>query len=355
MAEHRRPVAARRARLADSLTEEELAAQINAAVDSTYDPENRSYLLQTAGSGLTVDLSSEDASAPLGGPVVCGSWFQYDLGQQPTVTVLIYPRDMPMTAVAAYASHVNYEDGLLELNTATGTLMPDGDYLLTLQPPEAPATPISDPEAILSDELPWPSYEVEGEFWPDNYNWHEAPVKLIGLSNDRDRTAAVFAFDGYETGQEGLMLCVGGHLSYFPELTYQVTSQVHPANPVWGDFDGDGADELAVIPISGTGTGVFMQDLYVFEWDGQSVTLGGAIDAYEVADMDLGLPANRRIGSRVEFWMDGNTLMADIGVEDSAAPRTTSYVGALTGPVAYDGRGLTLDPAALAYTEDTSF
>ena len=343
------------ARLADSLTEEELAAQINAAVDSTYDPENRSYLLQTAGSGLTVDLSSEDASAPLGGPVVCGSWFQYDLGQQPTVTALLYPRDMPMTAVAAYASHVNYEDGLLELNTATGTLMPDGDYPLTLQPPEAPATPISDPEAILPDELPWPSYEVEGEFWPDNYNWHEAPVKLIGLSNDRDRTAAVFAFDGYETGQEGLMLCVGGHLAYFPELTYQVTSQVHPANPVWGDFDGDGADELAVIPISGTGTGVFMQDLYVFEWDGQSVTLGGAIDAYEVADMDLGLPANRRIGSRVEFWMDGNTLMADIGVEDSAAPRTTSYVGALTGPVAYDGRGLTLDPAALAYTEDTSF
>ena len=172
--------------------------------------------------------------------MVCGSWFQYDLGQQPTVTVLLYPRDMPMTAVAAYASHVNYEDGLLELNTATGTLMPDGDYPLTLQPPEAPATPISDPEAILPDELPWPPYEVEGEFWPDNYNWHEAPVKLIGLSNDRDRTAAVFAFDGYETGQEGLMLCVGGHLAYFPELTYQVTSQVHPANPVWGTLTGTG-------------------------------------------------------------------------------------------------------------------
>ena len=129
------------ARLADSLTEEELAAQINAAVDSTYDPETRSYLLQTAGSGLTVDLSSEDASAPLGGPVVCGSWFQYDLGQQPTVTALLYPRDMPMTAVAAYASHVNYEDGLLELNTATGTLMPDGDYPLTLHPPKRPQRP----------------------------------------------------------------------------------------------------------------------------------------------------------------------------------------------------------------------
>ena len=340
------------ARLADSLTEDELAAQINAAVDSTYDPENRNYLLQTAGSGLTVDLSSEDASAPLGGPVVCGSWFQYDLGQQPTVTALLYPQDMPMTAVAAYASHVNYEDGLLELNTATGTLMPDGDYLLTLHPPEAPATPISDPEAILSDELPWPSYEVEGEFWPDNYNWHEAPVKLIGLSNDRDRTAAVFAFDGYETGQEGLMLCVGGHLSYFPELTYQVTSQVHPANPVWGDFDGDGADELAVIPTPGTGTGVLMQDLYVFEWDGAELTLGGAIDAYEVADMDLGLPANRGAESIVLFGAEGDALQVSIGVTDGSI---FNYVGELTGPVAYDGRGLTLDPAALAYTEDTSF
>ena len=340
------------ARLADSLTEEELAAQINAAVDSTYDPENRSYLLQTAGSGLTVDLSSEDASAPLGGPVVCGSWFQYEPEEQLAVYALLYPRGMPMTAVAAYASHVNYEDGLLELNTATGTLMPDGDYLLTLQPPEAPATPISDPEAILSDELPWPSYEVEGEFWPDNYNWHEAPVKLIGLSNDRDRTAAVFAFDGYETGQEGLMLCVGGHLSYFPELTYQVTSQVHPANPVWGDFDGDGADELAVIPTPGTGTGVLMQDLYVFEWDGAELTLGGAIDAYEVADMDLGLPANRGAESIVLFGAEGDALQVSIGVTDGSI---FNYVGELTGPVRYDEQGLTLDPAALAYTEDTSF
>ena len=125
------------ARLADSLTEDELAAQINAAVDSTYDPENRNYLLQTAGSGLTVDLSSEDASAPLGGPVVCGSWFQYEPEEQLAVYALLYPRGMPMTAVAAYASHVNYEDGLLELNTATGTLMPDGDYLLTLHPPRS--------------------------------------------------------------------------------------------------------------------------------------------------------------------------------------------------------------------------
>lgn len=341
------------ARLADSLTEDELAAQINAAVDSTYDPENRNYLLQTAGSGLTVDLSSEDASAPLGGPVVCGSWFQYDLGQQPTVTALLYPQDMPMTAVAAYASHVNYEDGLLELNTATGTLMPDGDYLLTLHPPEAPATPISDPEAIPLADLPWPSREQSGYFQPDYSIWADGPVKMLGFSDDR--TAAVFCFDELLTSQSGLLLCVGGRLAYFPELICQVNAYGSPANPVWGDFDGDGADELAVIPISGTGTGVFMQDLYVFEWDGQSVTLGGAIDAYEVEDMDLSLPANRRIGSRVEFWMDGNTLMADIGVEDSAAPPTTSYVGELTGPVTYDSRGLTLDPAALAYTEDTSF
>lgn len=526
------------ARLADSLTEDELAAQINAAVDSTYDPENRNYLLQTAGSGLTVDLSSEDASAPLGGPVVCGSWFQYDLGQQPTVTALLYPQDMPMTAAARYTAALTYDGRTVTVDTAAGVLAAEGaaspdtspeldlehlrirypgetawvelDTLIpvprswreedsmesrheagsmagVLQPgntlvafssptegwlvmgigrgagsadtyvyrtadgghtwretgnpgqalgltlrypvrlytgltpgfalvaferfngqgpvfrttdwgatweqldiplPEGQwecteiwsetnliftdldgnvcatysytlgdtwqVSPyIDDPEAIPLADLPWPSREQSGYFQPDYSIWADGPVKMLGFSDDR--TAAVFCFDELLTSQSGLLLCVGGRLAYFPELICQVNAYGSPANPVWGDFDGDGADELAVIPISGTGTGVFMQDLYVFEWDGQSVTLGGAIDAYEVWDMDLGLPANRRIGSRVEFWMDGNTLMADIGVEDSAAPPTTSYVGALTGPVAYDGRGLTLDPAALAYTEDTSF
>ena len=526
------------ARLADSLTEDELAAQINAAVDSTYDPENRNYLLQTAGSGLTVDLSSEDASAPLGGPVVCGSWFQYDLGQQPTVTALLYPQDMPMTAAARYTAALTYDGRTVTVDTAAGVLAAEGaaspdtspeldlehlrirypgetawvelDTLIpvprswreedsmesrheagsmagVLQPgntlvafssptegwlvmgigrgagsadtyvyrtadgghtwretgnpgqalgltlrypvrlytgltpgfalvaferfngqgpvfrttdwgatweqldiplPEGQwecteiwsetnliftdldgnvcatysytlgdtwqVSPyIDDPEAIPLADLPWPSREQSGYFQPDYSIWADGPVKMLGFSDDR--TAAVFCFDELLTGQSGLLLCVGGRLAYFPELICQVNAYGSPANPVWGDFDGDGADELAVIPISGTGTGVFMQDLYVFEWDGQSVTLGGAIDAYEVWDMDLSLPANRRIGSRVEFWMDGNTLMADIGVEDSAAPPTTSYVGALTGPVAYDGRGLTLDPAALAYTEDTSF
>ena len=41
-----------------------------------------------------------------------------------------------------------------------------------------------------------------------------------------------------------------------------------------------------------------------------------------------------------------------IGVTDGSI---FNYVGELTGPVTYDSRGLTLDPAALAYTEDTSF
>lgn len=525
------------ARLADSLTEEELAEQINAAVDSTYDPETRSYLLQTAGSGWMVDLSSEDADAPLGGPVVCGSWFQYDLDSF-GVAALLFPRDMPMTAVARYTAALAYDGRAVTVDTSAGaleaegaaspdtspeldpeelrirypgetawveldTLIPvprswqDGDDMQSrheadsmagiLQPgntllafcsptegwlvtgigrgagsadtyvyrtadgghtwretgnpgqasgltlryptrlytgltpgfalvaferfygngpvfrttdwgatwerldiplPEGPwecteiwsetnlvftdldgntcatysytlgdtwqVSPyIDDPEAIPLEELPWPSRQQSGYFEPDYSIWADGPVKMLGFSDDR--TAAVFCFDELLTGQSGLLLCVGGRLAYFPELTCQVNTYGSPANPVWGDFDGDGADELAVIPISGTGTGVFMQDLYVFERDGQSITLGGAIDAYEIGEMDLGLPANRRIGSRVEFWPDGNTLMADIGVEDRAAPPTTSYVGALTGPVRYDGRGLTLDPAVLTYTEDASF
>lgn len=209
---------------------------------------------------------------------------------------------------------------------------------------------IDDPEAIPLADLPWPSREQSGYFQPDYSIWADGPVKMLGFSDDR--TAAVFCFDELLTGQSGLLLCVGGRLAYFPELICQVNAYGSPANPVWGDFDGDGADELAVIPISGTGTGVFMQDLYVFEWDGQSVTLGGAIDAYEVADMDLGLPANRGAESIVLFGAEGDALQVSIGVTDGSI---FNYVGELTGPVRYDEQGLTLDPAALAYTEDTSF
>ena len=469
------------------------------------------------------------------GPVVCGSWFQYDLGQQPTVTALLYPQDMPMTAAARYTAALTYDGRTVTVDTAAGVLAAEGaaspdtspeldlehlrirypgetawvelDTLIpvprswreedsmesrheagsmagVLQPgntlvafssptegwlvtgigrgagsadtyvyrtadgghtwretgnpgqalgltlrypvrlytgltpgfalvaferfngqgpvfrtidwgatweqldiplPEGQwecteiwsetnliftdldgnvcatysytlgdtwqVSPyIDDPEAVPLADLPWPSREQSGYFQPDYSIWADGPVKMLGFSDDR--TAAVFCFDELLTGQSGLLLCVGGRLAYFPELICQVNAYGSPANPVWGDFDGDGADELAVIPISGTGTGVLMQDLYVFEWDGAELTLGGAIDAYEVWDMNLGLPANRGAESIVLFGAEGDALQVSIGVTDGSI---FNYVGELTGPVAYDGRGLTLDPAALAYTEDTSF
>ena len=205
---------------------------------------------------------------------------------------------------------------------------------------------IGDPEAIPLEDLPWPSYEVEGEFQPDISNWNEAPVKLVGFSDDR--TAAVFAFDEGMTGQSGLLLCVGGHLTYFPELTYQVTSSVWPTELAWGDFDGDGADELAVMPKTGTGTGVDWRDLYVFEWDGQSLTLGGALDVQRVWDMDLGLPANRRVGSIAHYRTEGDALMVELGVVDTTAGGGPFYAAYLTGPVTYDETGLSL--RGLTYT-----
>lgn len=211
---------------------------------------------------------------------------------------------------------------------------------------------IDDPEAISLADLPWPAYETEGEFVPDPSNWYDDPVKLVGLSGDR--TAAVFAFDPALTGQEGLLFCTGGRLTYFPELAFVSTPQMTPITLNWGDYDGDGADELAAVDTVGTGTGVLMENLYVFEWDGSSLTLGGRLDSYQLQDRELGLPDGQRTGSWVLFWAEGDALYAQISVEDAAGVPTLSVVGQLTGPVDYGGEGrLTLPPEELVYTAGT--
>ena len=202
-------------------------------------------------------------------------------------------------------------------------------------------------------ELPQAQYDNLGELTVSPEQWLDAPVRLLGALSDG--SAALYGLNPEETGLNGLLVEWDGQLSYFPGLTYNTGPQIIFSGLSLDDCDGDGAEELAVIPTPGTGTGVLMQDLYVFEWDGAELTLGGAIDAYEVVDMDLGLPANQRVGSHVRFWAEGDTLRTEIDVEDTAGVPTLSTVAYLTGPVRYDGQGLAIDPAALTYSEITSF
>ncbi len=205
--------------------------------------------------------------------------------------------------------------------------------------------PLDDPEAIPQEDLPWPSSLGAGEeFWPDIGNWYDAPIKLLGLSPDR--TAALFAFDSYSTGLDGLLLCVGGRLTYFPDLGWSHSPRMTSANPVWGDYDGDGADELAVSLCVGTGTGISLWDLHVFEWDGERLTRAASLFADELqrwTPRDIpGLPACAVVGSNIHFTAEGGALSAEIGMEDREGIPTVSYIGTLSCRVDYANGSLSL-------------
>ena len=138
-----------------------------------------------------------------------------------------------------------------------------------------------------------------------------------------------------------------GVLACFPSLSYDTGPQPYPQLAL-GDYDGDGADELAAMLCTGTGTGVNVWSLYVFEQDGRALTLGGMLDADDVAAAELGLPAGRYVGSQVYFGTEGDGLRIFLGVTDD---RGLNDIGELTGAVRYDGQTLSLNPAELTYQE----
>lgn len=86
-----------------------------------------------------------------------------------------------------------------------------------------------------------------------------------------------------------------------------------------------------------------MQNLYLFEWDGAELTLGGVLDAYTLPDtVSAALPEDCRAGSIVDFWAEGDKLFCSIGVTEASDTPMLNYVGTLEGPVVYDGRSISL-------------
>lgn len=242
------------------------------------------------------------------------------------------------------------------------------------------ARPIADPEAIPLEELPWSGSFLDGSFLPDLANYYYDPVKLVGRS--ADGTAAAFNFDEGMTGCTGLLLCADGRLSYFPDLPVYGGPQLLPVSMTWGDWDGDGARELALQVCTGTGTGVSLWDLYLFEWDGEEAALVGTLPAEEVRrQVDAALedswdpqalsytvrlggqswtcapdgPESRAWLAEVPMgplwtgnWIQCGTDLLEVTVllQPEGAPMLS--VAELTIPLRYDGHGLSLDLAAAA-------
>ena len=151
-----------------------------------------------------------------------------------------------------------------------------------------------------------------GETWErlalpaDASGWQADAVRLLGELPENG--IALYGLNPKATGLDGLLVAWDGVLACFPSLSYDTGPQAVPAQLALGDYDGDGADELAAMLCTGTGTGVNVSSLYVFEQDGRALTLGGMLDADDVAAAELGLPAGRYVGSQVYFGTEGDGL-----------------------------------------------
>lgn len=191
-----------------------------------------------------------------------------------------------------------------------------------------------------------------GETWErlalpaDASGWQTDAVRLLGELPENG--IALYGLNPKATGLDGLLVAWDGVLACFPSLSYDTGPQAVPAQLALEDYDGDGADELAAMLCTGTGTGVNVWSLYVFEQDGRALTLGGMLDADDVAAAELGLPAGRYVGSHVYFGTEGDGLRIFLGVTDD---RGLNDIGELTGAVRYDGQTLSLNPAELTYQE----
>ena len=191
-----------------------------------------------------------------------------------------------------------------------------------------------------------------GETWErlalpaDASGWQTDAVRLLGELPENG--IALYGLNPKATGLDGLLVAWDGVLACFPSLSYDTGPQAVPAQLALEDYDGDGADELAAMLCTGTGTGVNVWSLYVLEQDGRALTLGGMLDADDVAAAELGLPAGRYVGSQVYFGTEGDGLRIFLGVTDD---RGLNDIGELTGAVRYDGQTLSLNPAELTYQE----
>lgn len=212
---------------------------------------------------------------------------------------------------------------------------------------------IGEPAALVSRDygaswevlgLPWPASLPDGEpFSPEPALWYDSAVSMVGITSDR--TAALFDFEDVY-GIPGTLLYTGGVLSYFPDLEFTRLPQMYPAGLSWGDYDQDGVQELAATLCLGTGTGVNVWELCLFEPAERGYRISARLDGLALQEMDPediapGLvPANGVIGSICEFQTDEGRLRARLGI---LLPESAPFhQGELDCAVLYDGSSLSL-------------
>ena len=130
--------------------------------------------------------------------------------------------------------------------------------------------PIADPAALPADSLPAPLYLDYGDgprlSTPPSAVYND-PMRV--LADLPEAGITLYGLNEAVCGKAGVLLRQGDHLDYYPRVAYLEGPQTVQAGMALGDYDGDGADELAVSVCTGAGTGVSVYELHLFEFQGE--------------------------------------------------------------------------------------
>ena len=169
-----------------------------------------------------------------------------------------------------------------------------------------------------------PAAPVDLEDFSQSESWNET-VWLLFQDTQRDVALyGVIQFENYEpgladaSGLYGIIVRSGAQWRFYP-LNWQINLWAYQAPELWfGDFDGDGQEELAFALVYERGSMVWRESLYLIELDSLDYDMpdfavsAGLTVSYDPDSMTLYAATEDQLLLMDESWVDGAPISEGI-------------------------------------------
>ena len=169
-----------------------------------------------------------------------------------------------------------------------------------------------------------PTTPVNLEDFSQSESWNET-VWLLSQDTQRDVALyGVIQFENYEpgladaSGLYGVIVRSGAQWRFYP-LNWQINLWAYQAPELWfGDFDGDGQEELAFALVYERGSMVWRESLYLIELDSLDYDMpdfavsAGLTVSYDPDSMTLYAATEDQLLLMDESWVDGAPISEGI-------------------------------------------
>ena len=247
--------------------------------------------------------------------------------------------------------------------------------------PEENSTPIPSNPLTSSTPLDLETFNLEdfptsplpmNDLW-----WRESCPELYMLAELPEADIALYGVNQYDGpySEDPLFLRYGSSLQWLEQTSYSVR---YTPTLTWADFDNDGSNELVAIYCIAYGTGCFIQELHLYEWDGSAwsnqlyspkdyeaqvrrdVSYGYSASD-EIFSLSLGsttiaapvcaAPTGLGFGEWAHFDVDGSKLQLRLYLCAHFEKSPPQIIGTYTANVVYDGECFSLSSPSITDPE----